>query len=61
MDPATANLIGNVTGEFTRQRNNTNILSNIMPSGYNNTAFYLTIIVALLVIGLVGYALFAKK
>lgn len=61
MDPATAAMIGQGVGEMTRQRNNTNLLSNIMPQGYSNTATYLVIIVALMVVGIVGYALFFKK
>lgn len=44
-----------------QQQNNTNAHSYVVPSGYSQAPFYLTILGVIAVIGLVGYVLFNKK
>lgn len=47
--------------EGLRQRNNTNAHAYVVPNGYSQAPFYLTVLGVLAVIGIVGFVLFNKK
>jgi len=57
MNPATMQIMMQILGSATKQRNNTNALTNTEPARRTNLAFWIMVFLALIIIALISYQL----